>query len=427
MIIYSHILLSLFSLVTCSRHGKPCVPTAGHTALIIGQDYYSIRNYTYALGADPFGVMAYTALESSTGSLTGLKMPIDYGSGIEWIEGLVDLYAGISLQVGLYLVNVCPKVLSGELDGNIESLSRYLRSINNPVYLRVGYEFDSFQNNYPTDCYIKMFQRIVNLFRTHKTYNVAFVWHSYGEAPRDNISVDSWYPGDEYVDWCGLSIFNQPYNCQTQHLCEFEYADRFLSFCKSRFKPSMIAESTPYGGIYDYGTSSKNRSIPSVIPNRAYITERASTLPSADGKSSSQPTKLDTWSAWFEHVIVYIKKHDIKIWSYINCDWDSMPMWRKEHAPGTHWGDTRVEAYPHTLTKWRSDVLGNARFAWTNSSTAIEQICKRGGRRAIAKADLLHLMQWTYAIGAIVSGGILLGYVIYSRFKGKKGNYSPIE
>ena len=317
MIIYSHILLSLFSLVTCSRHGKPCVPTAGHTALIIGQDYYSIRNYTYALGADPFGVMAYTALESSTGSLTGLKMPIDYGSGIEWIEGLVDLYAGISLQVGLYLVNVCPKVLSGELDGNIESLSRYLRSINNPVYLRVGYEFDSFQNNYPTDCYIKMFQRIVNLFRTHKTYNVAFVWHSYVEAPRDNISVDSWYPGDEYVDWCGLSIFNQPYNCQTQHLCEFEYADRFLSFCKSRFKPSMIAESTPYGGIYDYGTSSKNRSIPSVIPNRAYITERASTLPSADGKSSSQPTKLDTWSAWFEHVIVYIKKHDIKIWSYI--------------------------------------------------------------------------------------------------------------
>ena len=57
----------------------PCVPVQGKTALVVGQDFYSITNYTNAFDAIPFGVMSYTALRSDTGDLTGLMDPIDYG------------------------------------------------------------------------------------------------------------------------------------------------------------------------------------------------------------------------------------------------------------------------------------------------------------------------------------------------------------
>jgi hypothetical protein len=40
--------------------GTPCIPLAGKTALVIGQDYYSILNYSAVMGDIPFGVMTYT-------------------------------------------------------------------------------------------------------------------------------------------------------------------------------------------------------------------------------------------------------------------------------------------------------------------------------------------------------------------------------
>ena len=78
---HSKFLFICFLLVsTCITIGSlPCVPVQGKTALVVGQDFYSITNYTKAFDAIPFGVMSYTALRSDTGDLTGLLEPIDYG------------------------------------------------------------------------------------------------------------------------------------------------------------------------------------------------------------------------------------------------------------------------------------------------------------------------------------------------------------
>ena len=63
--VYWIVALALLSLqYVCSQHtpGRPCIPVAGKTALIVGQDYYSIHNYTTALKGIPFGIMSYTGL-----------------------------------------------------------------------------------------------------------------------------------------------------------------------------------------------------------------------------------------------------------------------------------------------------------------------------------------------------------------------------
>jgi hypothetical protein len=48
---------------------KPCVPESGSTALIIGQDYVNMENYSIAFHSHPFGIMSYTALNSSNSVL----------------------------------------------------------------------------------------------------------------------------------------------------------------------------------------------------------------------------------------------------------------------------------------------------------------------------------------------------------------------
>ena len=69
------------------------------------------------------------------------------------------------------------------------------------------------------------------------------------QAPRDGLPISSWYPGDDVVDWCGVSIFTQPYACQLADKCQMPYAEDVAAFCKARQKPLMVAESTPFGGI----------------------------------------------------------------------------------------------------------------------------------------------------------------------------------
>ena len=305
--------LLLFAALVSSIYAQPCIPSAGKTALVIGQDYGSIVNYTKGgFGhAKPFGAMTYISLRT----FAGLAEPTDYGSGIQWAGGLSEHYPGSSIQVGLWLVGDTKKVITGVYDESIVKLVNYMGSTSELYYLRIGYEFDSVLNNYPVDRYKKAFRYIVNSFRAANVSNVAFVWHASGFQPRDGYNHMSWFPGAEYVDWCGVSLFQQPYDAELM-----QYADDFAILCKSHNLPLMIAESTPFGGILDEATARKDPE----ATNRAGFAD-------------------STWSRWFVPVLKYIQRHDVRMWSYINCDWDAQPMWAKLHAPGVYWGDSRVQ------------------------------------------------------------------------------------
>lgn len=338
---------------------RPCVPIKGKVGLIIGQDYWEIRNYTRAFTEDnprPFGVAAYTALDSENGRLTGLWNPINYGSGVEWAGGLHNEYPGSALQLGLYLVGAEHRTMNGELDNEITFLAEFIREYEAPVYLRIGYEFDSKENNYDAPAYIAAFRRIVDLIRgtayedaTDPTKsvsgakNVAFVWHAAGFEPRDNMNIEDWFPGESYVDWCGISVFQQPYECKEEFTFEgcMEHAIRMAKFCHQKTIPLMIAESTPFGGIVTEEDAKEN---PTATNGAGYMGS--------------------TWVGWFTTVLHFIDRFDVKIWTYINCDWDRLPMWKKNHAPGKHWGDSRLQVHTDIAKHWREEVLQKSKFKW---------------------------------------------------------------
>ena len=230
-----------------------CRPPTGTTYLCVGQDLFSVNEYVtsqynYSLHVDinstaeeevdvsdnnhhlsvssfvPSAFMVYTDLQT----LRGLWSATDYGSGIQYADGLLDLFPSIDqsqtaasagLQIGLWLNGTegCLSICEGDLDNQIEQLITYLENSRaSKIFLRLGYEFDnpSFGYSDHPDLYILAFQKIVSDCRkglsAEAQARVMFVWHSWG-APMASakLKLHSFYPGDAYVDWIGVSIFQQ--------------------------------------------------------------------------------------------------------------------------------------------------------------------------------------------------------------------------
>lgn len=134
---------------------RNCRPPHGHTYLTIGQDLFSIqeyldsqynaslhRNSTTSRGdLAPAAVMVYTDIQT----LRGLDTPADYGSGIEYANGLLDsvlVGQDVGLQIGLWLNGTrgCRQLMQGELDEQVHRLMKYLEQCQaSRIFLRVGY------------------------------------------------------------------------------------------------------------------------------------------------------------------------------------------------------------------------------------------------------------------------------------------------
>jgi hypothetical protein len=151
------LLLLILSLLSSSLTSlwvtSACVPLSGYTALIIGQDYYSILNYTSSTintnlphvkdnTNTAWGVMSYSSLKGgSGGDLGGLLTPVNYGSGVEWAEGLTVAYPGAALQLGLWFVGNEDLVAQGLADKNIYKLISFIEDMT------ISHRLDDYDND----------------------------------------------------------------------------------------------------------------------------------------------------------------------------------------------------------------------------------------------------------------------------------------
>jgi hypothetical protein len=256
--------------------------------------------------------MAYTDIQT----LRGLDRPTDYGSGVEYADGILHLAksrdvgrqqhrqqqlqggAEVGLQLGLWLNGTegCRDIVHHRLDAQIQRLVKYLSRPTSAltfdrVWLRIGYEFDNPSFGYLEDpeLFREAFRTVVASCKSHSRCGerTRFVWHSWAASVVSADELDRFYPGDDVVDWVGISIFSQLYTNANgggvARLGNNETVRAVLEFAHRRRKPTMIAESTPFGGI---------------------------------------PSRIDPWEAWFRPVLDLIQEHKIGMWSYINCDWE---------------------------------------------------------------------------------------------------------
>jgi beta-mannanase len=184
------------------------------------------------------------------------------------------------------------RVCEGIYDSKIELFCKFIKKLKIPCFVRLGYEFNGTTwTGYIPNTYKLAWKRIVDIFRKNKTNNVAWIWHY---APEGVANYMEYYPGDDYVDWWGISLFGLNDLKNKNNL-------NFLNDAKKHKKPVMIAESSARGvGVLE-------------------------------GKKS--------WNAWFKPFFDIIEKNPvIKAFCYINWNWADYG----NKGNWSDWGDCRI-------------------------------------------------------------------------------------
>ncbi|MBF0388009.1 MAG: hypothetical protein HQL20_09190 [Candidatus Omnitrophica bacterium] len=275
---------------------------------IVGQDTQSINEFLSSLknfpgiqdSHYPDGFMVYTAIND----LRGLSDQVDQGAGVNFTDELIRAYPQYRvIQIGLFMRYMLKEVVSGGLDQNISQLGQWIINSQKDVYLRIGYEFDNPENEYDPQEYIQAYRYIVDHLKAMNIPNVHFVWHSIGWKDKDWPDYEplKWYPGDQYVDWVAISFFDSERDVER---------DIAAALSRKLNKPLMIAESSPF---------------------KQYTVE---------GKLH-----------WIKKLFSYIKNNDVRFLSYINVNWDDLPLFQTQH-----WGDARLQNNPVLLGEFLHNI-----------------------------------------------------------------------
>jgi beta-mannanase len=260
------------------------VPPAGKTLLIMGQTVENIDEYMshFRDKQIPGGWSAYWGVTEFKGVIEPHK---NQAGNTQNHQMLIDRFPNTVVQSAMWMVGeweVAKKAGDGDYDSVIKQYAAWAKTTNRPIYLRIGYEFDGPHNELEPKEYVKAYRRIVDLMRAEGADNIAFVWHSYAAKPFKNYPSSAWYPGDDYVDWAGISVFGHGYSAT-----DFgTYCDDILKFAKQHKKPVMICESNPIYGI--------------------------------------EKDNTEVWNKWFVNFFAFAYNKNIKAISFITEDWGRM-------------------------------------------------------------------------------------------------------
>ena len=300
------------------EHSK-FVPPDGKTLLIMGQTVESITEYVGHFKHQPFpgGWSAYWGVTEFKGITETHKN--ETGSSQNH-QMLIDSFPNTVVQSALWMVgkwDVAKNAGDGKYDRVVKKYCNWAKSVNRPIYLRIGYEFDGPHNELEPKEYVKAYRHIVDLIRKKGVDNIAFVWHSYASKPYKNYPLSAWYPGDDYVDWVAISVFGHAYNGT-----DFgPHCENVLKFAKQHKKPVMIAESNPIHGIKD--------------------------------------KSIDVWDEWFVNFFTFTYQKNIKAISFINEDWSRIRI-----TDISEWKDARL---------YNNEQISRAWFKETNKDRYLKQ------------------------------------------------------
>ena len=141
------------------------------------------------------------------------------------------------------------RVINGDHDATLEKLGRELKSFGKPVYLDIGNEAEFFYPKNPGE-FVKAYRHVYEKLKPLCSDNVLFFWHTVNDIRAIPASM-KWYPGDEFVDGVGISIYTDG---------QFRSAETYVSYARKRKKAIAVFEcglaphkaSENNGSVWDY-------------------------------------------------------------------------------------------------------------------------------------------------------------------------------
>jgi hypothetical protein len=212
-------------------------------------------------------------------------------------------------------------------DGRVRDVARAVRSIEGPVFVRIGAEFNGRWNPYTPFEFPAAFRKIVEIFRAEGVANAAFVWCYEPDAPGDFADVDPergplWYPGDDVVDWFGLDVFHTNNFAGPREsgvaLAPAGRCEAFLRMALEHDKPVILAESSA-----------------------AFV---ELTPDPADGEAD--------WAAWFAPYFEFLEANpNIEAFHYVNVDWSVTG-----HYGEMGWRNASIDVNPIVTERYREEL-----------------------------------------------------------------------
>ncbi len=305
------------------------VSSSGGTLLAIGQDATSIDDYVSSTNQIPAAASGYTSINN----VEGIDTEASYGTGPQHLSRLASTYPNSGLVVAVYLVDQLGNFNNGTLNNEMDSLIDKLVALDRPIYLRWGYEFDGPHNRYDPNQFVTAWRKMSNRIKEKGAdKNIAMVWHSgaFCGSTFNNNPITAWYPGREFVDLMGISVF-------TPQDCNYRAQDALLDFARQENKPVIIAESTPQG--YDLS----DNTVAPVFGNNVGV--------------KTQKAAQQIWDEWYQPFFDYIQanKDVIRLATYINANWNAQGFWDAPYEMG-YWGDSRTQINNLISSNWQNNV-----------------------------------------------------------------------
>jgi hypothetical protein len=167
-----------------------------------------------------------------------------------------------------------------------------------------------------------------------------------GDFDGGYTDIRQWYPGDEYVDWLGVSLFlllDEGPAIETEFVPPTvrELIGKVLELARERGKPVFIAEASPQGYDLSRGTN-------------AHITP-AWDGRQGEGRKNVSPEEI--WDQWYAPVFELLEENRdvIHAIAYINCNWDVQDMWDAPYEAG-YWGDSRLQVSPVLAARFTAAI-----------------------------------------------------------------------
>ena len=195
---------------------------------------------------------------------------------------LIDQYADgqRAIHVALNFIHeasTSAQVAAGTHDANINATLSYLAGLKGPVFLRIGAEMNLWETN-PAN-FIAAYRRIADMARKTAP-NVALVWSpNYVGSWGSDMSAT--YPGDNYVDWVGVSLYMNSENMAGQT----DYSDSSVYFGRGAFADAVLSMKQ----VADFAAAHKKPVI--VTEGGTGIVNRA-TGKNYEAKAAAQATKM---------------------------------------------------------------------------------------------------------------------------------------
>lgn len=134
-------------------------------------------------------------------------------------------------------------IADGKYDKYIISFLKQGESFGKPFFVRFGHEMEGahypwserYNKEQSKENYIKAFRKVAALAREVAPDSIV-VWSPGGGAH----NADAYYPGDEYVDWIGASLYNFPKWPQDPMFND--QLGAWIRILKKHNKPAMICE-----------------------------------------------------------------------------------------------------------------------------------------------------------------------------------------